>query len=84
MCVGDIVAVKNSFFHTHISGADEFTPPERAEIELLSGIESGFRIEDQTLLGPFRGPSLVPRRRRAGTCMRPHEDVVTFSRRVIL
>ena len=49
LCIGDIVAVKNPFGHAHISGTDEFAPPERAEIELLSRIEGRFRVKDEAM-----------------------------------
>jgi hypothetical protein len=49
LCIGEIVAVKNSFGHAHISGADEFAPPERAKIELLSRIEGRFRVKDEAM-----------------------------------
>ena len=79
MCVGDIVSVKNSFFHTYISGADEFTTSKRSEIEFLSRIEGGFRVKDQAMLGPFGTPSSIPIGLRADTGVCPHEDVVTLT-----
>jgi hypothetical protein len=70
--------VKNSFGHAHISGADEFAPPERAKIELLSRIEGRFRVKDEAMAGPHRRPSAIPGGLRADTGVCPHKDVVTF------
>jgi hypothetical protein len=79
ICIGDIIAVKNPFFHTHISRANEFAPTERAEVEPLSRIEGSLRIKDQAMPGPFGRPTSIPRSLRADTGMCPHEDVVTLA-----
>jgi len=46
--------MKESFRDTDILRADQLAMAKRAEVELLSGIESGFRIENQAMLRPLR------------------------------